>query len=269
MPTLSLPRLALPDRRLAARPRDARRARSITSWSVGILNLPSNSVGRPARVCFAPRVLISASVKSEANQPTVGWPSTTLDGPASGELGMLGDVRGVRDVRLVARDQHAVLGRHQVRLDVVRAQLDRQPVRLECVLGQVAARAPVADHERTRLLGFGGGCRESDQGDGGEKRAGEGAGRHRPKVSKPGAERPTPSTRRQPRDSPISSPSDRLCRESRAKFSGASQRASQRRARRPLCRRPVDPRAEGRLATHELEYSRRARYAARTSRPAA
>jgi len=37
-----------------------------------------NSVGRPPRVWRAPSVLISASVKSEAQKPVVGKPSSVL-----------------------------------------------------------------------------------------------------------------------------------------------------------------------------------------------
>ena len=46
------------------------------SWNVGILNWPLNWVGRPPRVWRAPSVLISASVKSCAQKPLVGTPSS-------------------------------------------------------------------------------------------------------------------------------------------------------------------------------------------------
>jgi hypothetical protein len=52
----------------------------------------------------------------------------------------------------MARDQDAVLGGHEIRLDVVRAQLDGQPVARERVVGQVARGPAVADYQRTVLL---------------------------------------------------------------------------------------------------------------------
>ena len=49
----------------------------------------------------------------------------------------------------MARDQHAVLGRDKVRLDVVCAELDAQRVVLQRVVGQVAGgTAAVADDQR-------------------------------------------------------------------------------------------------------------------------
>ena len=66
---------------------------------------------------------------------------------ARGELGALGHVGGVRDVGLVAGDQVAVLGGHEVRLDVVGPQLDGQRIGLQGVLGQVARGAAVADDQ--------------------------------------------------------------------------------------------------------------------------
>ena len=71
---------------------------------------------------------------------------------ARGELRQVLHVGGVDQVRLVARDQVAVLGGHEVGLDVVGAQLDAQRVGLERVLGQVAAgAAAVADDQRATL----------------------------------------------------------------------------------------------------------------------
>ncbi len=78
-------------------------------------------------------------------------------------------------------DQVTVLGRHQVRLDKVGAELDGQRVAFERVLGQIAARTAVADLQR-RLrrrspmpvlpsLGRGSRCREASQaGDQGQRR---------------------------------------------------------------------------------------------------
>jgi len=69
------------------------------------------------------------------------------------ELRQVLDVGGVDQVGLVPRDELAVLGGHQVRLDVVGAQLDAQRIGLQRVVGQVAAgAAAVADHQR-RILG--------------------------------------------------------------------------------------------------------------------
>ena len=67
---------------------------------------------------------------------------------AVGELGVLGHVGGGGDVRLVAGDQVPVLGGDQVRLDVVRAELDRERVAGQRVVGQVAGGAAVADDQR-------------------------------------------------------------------------------------------------------------------------
>lgn len=64
------------------------------------------------------------------------------------ELGVVGDVRGAGDVVLVPADEVAVLGRHEVLLDDVRAQVQRQLVGAEGVLGAVAAGPAVTDHRR-------------------------------------------------------------------------------------------------------------------------
>jgi hypothetical protein len=71
---------------------------------------------------------------------------------AAGELRQVLHVGGGDQVRLVARDQVAVLGGDEVGLDVVGAQLDGQRVALERVVGQVARGAAVADDER-RVVG--------------------------------------------------------------------------------------------------------------------
>ena len=120
---------------------------------------------------------------------------------------MLPDVRriagrgGVRvaDDGLVPRDKHAVLRRHEVRLDVVRAELDRQPVRLERVLGHEAARAAVPDNERAVLLlgpvslvlllgERGARCKERNEGEGEQDKAEvRHANLHRPNLTHLGA----------------------------------------------------------------------------------
>jgi hypothetical protein len=68
--------------------------------------------------------------------------------PAAGELRAVGDVGGARDLVLVAGDEDAVLGRHEVRLNEVGAQAGSQLVGGEGVLGPVAGGAAVGDDER-------------------------------------------------------------------------------------------------------------------------
>src|SRR5918998_168424 len=81
------------------------------------------------------------------DEPVLDIRAVDVAGPlALGEL--RGDVRRAADPRLVAGDEHAVLGGHQVRLDVVGAPPDPQGIGLEGVLGQVAARAAVGGDER-------------------------------------------------------------------------------------------------------------------------
>ena len=62
----------------------------------------------------------------------------------------LGDIGRAAEFVLVPRDQDAVLRRDEIRLDEIRAHLDRESVRLERVLGSMAARAAVGDDERPR-----------------------------------------------------------------------------------------------------------------------
>jgi DNA-binding FadR family transcriptional regulator len=63
-----------------------------------------------------------------------------------GELGTAGDVRRARDLVLVAGDEHAVLGRDSVLLDVVGAHPGGQRVAGQRVLRAVAGRAAMRDH---------------------------------------------------------------------------------------------------------------------------
>ena len=65
---------------------------------------------------------------------------------------MVGDVGGAADLRLVAGDEHAVLGADEVGLDVVGAELGGEAVGRERVLGAVAGGAAVADDERPRMV---------------------------------------------------------------------------------------------------------------------
>ena len=64
----------------------------------------------------------------------------------------IGDVGRRANLVLVTRNEHAVFGRDEVRLDVVGAHLHRKPVGLQRVLGPVAAGAPVRDDDRPRRL---------------------------------------------------------------------------------------------------------------------
>ena len=93
-----------------------------------------------------------------------------LRGLAVGELRVVGDVGRAGDVVLVAGDEHPVLGRDEVGLDVVGAHPDGEAVRRQRVLGAVAGGAAVADHDRlgvVQLVGLvGGGGGSGRRGDG-------------------------------------------------------------------------------------------------------
>ena len=71
-----------------------------------------------------------------------------LGDAAVGELGVVGDVGGAAQQRLVAGDQHAVLGDHEVGLDDVGATGNGDAVGFQRVLGAQAAGAAVADDQR-------------------------------------------------------------------------------------------------------------------------
>jgi hypothetical protein len=96
---------------------------------------------------------------------------------AVGELGAAGDVGGAADLVLVAGDQVAVLGRHQVGLDEVAALVDGQVVGQLGVLRPQARGAAVGDDDG--LLRRAGearaGSQGSGQGGGGQGMRGEGA----------------------------------------------------------------------------------------------
>jgi hypothetical protein len=70
-----------------------------------------------------------------------------LRGSALRELRAARDVGRSGDLVLVAADEDAVLRRDQVRLDEVGALRDREAIGLERVLGPLAARAAVTDHD--------------------------------------------------------------------------------------------------------------------------
>jgi hypothetical protein len=64
-----------------------------------------------------------------------------LSAPPVRELRVFSDIGRAADFVLVARKQHAVSAHDEVRLDVVRALLDRETIRLQSVFGTLAAGA--------------------------------------------------------------------------------------------------------------------------------
>ncbi|OPY11147.1 MAG: hypothetical protein A4E69_02979 [Syntrophus sp. PtaB.Bin138] len=68
--------------------------------------------------------------------------------PAAGEFRFGGHVGAGREVWVVARDQHPVLGRDEIGLDHLGALIDGQLIGLQRVLGQIARRAAVPDDQR-------------------------------------------------------------------------------------------------------------------------
>ena len=93
----------------------------------------------------ARRVRSSARVKSSANQPVRLVAVDLLGGAAAGELGPGGDVGGERQLALVADDEDAVPADHDVGLDQLGAEVDRQLVAGGGVLRAVGRGAAVAD----------------------------------------------------------------------------------------------------------------------------
>ncbi len=89
------------------------------------------------------------------------------------ELGVVGDVGGGADVGLVAGDELAVLGEHQVGLDVVGPHLDRERVRGDRVLGAVGGAAPVADDDWQAASARAGGGERGRCGAGGKRETGK------------------------------------------------------------------------------------------------
>ena len=97
----------------------------------------------------ARNVWSSTRVKSSVNQPSaMVTPSMTFVVRRARELGTGRHVGRRADLVLVPCNEHPVLGRHEVGLDEVGALADGELVRLEGVLGPVAAGAAVADDER-------------------------------------------------------------------------------------------------------------------------
>ena len=109
--------------------------RSIASWNVGIvapLNFGSNQ--DPASSCF------SSATREVADEPALR--AVLLDEAVRKDLL---DVRRALEREVVDADQHAVLRHREVLLDVVGLLLDREPVRLERVLGGIRGRAAMRD----------------------------------------------------------------------------------------------------------------------------
>jgi hypothetical protein len=65
---------------------------------------------------------------------------------------MVGDVGGPRDLVLVARDEHPVLGGDEVRLDVLGAHAGAQRIGGKGVLRPVPGGAAMSDDERLGVL---------------------------------------------------------------------------------------------------------------------
>lgn len=111
-----------------------------------MLYLPLWLWSRSAMGCLAFSVLISAKVKSEANQSVTSKPSS-----------FLGHIGPAAEHGLMARDEHAVFRRNQIGFDGVDAHFDGVCVGLDRVFGQIAAGTAMGDDERPSVLGKGAG----------------------------------------------------------------------------------------------------------------
>jgi hypothetical protein len=81
----------------------------------------------------------------------VGDPVDHHGALAGGELRMVLHVGGEDEVRLMPRDQVAILGHDEVGLDVVGAELDGERVPLQGVGGEISMGASMADDQRFAL----------------------------------------------------------------------------------------------------------------------
>src|SRR5262245_26270477 len=96
-----------------------------------------------------------------ASKPIRDLDAVNLARAASvGEGGTIGNVGGGAEHGLVPGNEHAVLGRYNVGLDIVRAHLDGFRVGFKHVLGEIAAGSAVGDDQRGPAIecrGLGGG----------------------------------------------------------------------------------------------------------------
>ena len=97
---------------------------------------------------LARSVFSSASVKSSVNQPVCFSPSIVLVVLRAANSGWSATSVVSGDVVLVPRDEHVVLGRHQIGLDEIGALLDRQFIGGERMFGPQAAGAAMRDDDR-------------------------------------------------------------------------------------------------------------------------
>ena len=114
--------------------------------------------------------VISGVARTELRQPLLATEITQLaqieilDPPARrgdaidrllfaaiGELGTIGDIGRAGDFVFMAANEHAIARHHQIRLDEIRALLDRQSVSGKRVLRPISAGAAMRDHDRSRL----------------------------------------------------------------------------------------------------------------------
>ena len=124
-------------------------ASAITSSSAGIPKRPSNAVSAQLR-----QPLPRAQGAQLREREVLGEPALLraavdlLDGAAAGELRPGRHVRGPGDLVLVAGDEPPVARGDHVGLDEVGAELDRELVGRQRVLGPVRGRAAVGDDDR-------------------------------------------------------------------------------------------------------------------------
>ena len=105
----------------------------------------------PGSRSLARSVLISARVKSSVNQPVSMTPSTDLVVLRLANSGWSATSVVPADLVLVPDDQHVILGRDQVGLDVVGAHPGGQLVTGQRVFRAVPGGAAVADHQGCSL----------------------------------------------------------------------------------------------------------------------
>ena len=67
--------------------------------------------------------------------------------PETGGFAAAGHIGGAPDLVLVTRNEHTVAGHDQIRLDVIGALLDGQPIALEGMFRAFSARTAVRNHD--------------------------------------------------------------------------------------------------------------------------